>query len=103
MNRHEIAFLAEALDQIARIRTWWLEQRHAAPTLFDEELLATLARLAEAPGTGALYQRRGSKITLRRVLMPRTHYHVYYTVDAVASVVAILAVWHATRGHGPRL
>lgn len=37
----------------------------------------------------------------RRVLMPRTHYHVYYTVDDDARLVRVHAIGHASRGQSP--
>lgn len=39
--------------------------------------------------------------TQRRCLLRRSQFHVYYTVDEVAHVVEIDAVWSAHRGSGP--
>lgn len=36
---------------------------------------------------------------LRRLLMPKTHYYIYWTTQA--EVVEILAVWHTSRGQSP--
>jgi len=38
---------------------------------------------------------------IRRLILPRTRYHVYYRV--AGQVLEILAVWHAVRGSGPGL
>lgn len=40
---------------------------------------------------------------LRRVLLGRTRYHLYYTVSEDATVVEILSLWHTARGKAPRL
>jgi plasmid stabilization system protein ParE len=102
VTRYDVRFLPEAFAQVEQIRAWWVEHRRSAPSLFDDELIAMIQRLAEAPEVGPTYQRRGER-PLRRVLMPRTRYHAYYSVDADAAQVVIWTVWHATRGHGPPL
>jgi len=40
---------------------------------------------------------------MRRILMPRTRYHVYYVVADEERRVLVHAVWHTARGRGPRL
>jgi hypothetical protein len=48
----------------------------------------------------AVRHRRGP---LRRVLLSRVSYHLYYAVDAKSQIVNILALWHTSRGSKPRL
>jgi hypothetical protein len=38
---------------------------------------------------------------VRRVLMRRTRYYLYYR--ATADVLEVLAIWHTARGEGPGL
>ena len=38
---------------------------------------------------------------VRRVLLQRSGYHVYYLVDEPNRSIEILSVWHARRGRGP--
>jgi plasmid stabilization system protein ParE len=38
---------------------------------------------------------------MRRILMPRTRYHVYYTADDGDRLVRVHAVWHLSRGQRP--
>ena len=40
---------------------------------------------------------------VRRILLRRTRYHVYYTCDPESGSAVIRAVWHAARGRTPRL
>jgi plasmid stabilization system protein ParE len=40
---------------------------------------------------------------VRRMLLPRTQYCVYYFIDETARLVTVLAVWHTARGRGPKL
>jgi plasmid stabilization system protein ParE len=40
---------------------------------------------------------------IRRVLLTRIHYHLYYSVSPASLTVEILALWHTRRGSLPRL
>jgi plasmid stabilization system protein ParE len=81
---------------------WWNDNRPKAPGLFLEKLDAGLERLMSTPMAGLRY--RGSGITgMRRLVMPRTRYHVYYTVVEEEALVRIHAIWHSSRGRGPTL
>jgi plasmid stabilization system protein ParE len=89
-----------ALAEAKRKKNWWLSNRPAAPTLFENELKATLDSIAVAPELGTEY--RGSfAVHVRRVLMPKTRNHVYFTVDEGA--VVVLSIWGAQRAKGPKL
>jgi plasmid stabilization system protein ParE len=69
--------------------------------LFDEELQVALDQIRTAPHLGSAYHVvRGQEH--RRLLMPRTHYHVYYRLVA-PDRIRVLAIWSAVRGRGPRL
>lgn len=75
---------------------WWRKHRRATATLFDDELRAAAAGIAEAPGTRrVILEIDGSAI--RRVSLPKTGYHVYYLWDGAGEVL-IVAIWHRRRG-----
>ncbi|MBM4382994.1 MAG: type II toxin-antitoxin system RelE/ParE family toxin [Deltaproteobacteria bacterium] len=38
---------------------------------------------------------------VRRVLLPRAGYFVYYRVDEARRRIEVLAIWHTSRGPGP--
>ena len=59
---------------------WWQRERVSAPDLFVEEFGAALERLAMAPSAGPVYV-GGHRRDLRRLLLPRTRYHVYYLAE----------------------
>ena len=42
-------------------------------------------------------------LSVRRVLLPKTGTHVYYSVDEDADLVTVVAVWGAPKGRGPKL
>jgi plasmid stabilization system protein ParE len=93
---------AQARAQIAAINLWWAENRQAAPTLVAAEFETAIDQLSASPESGRLHS-RSKHMSLRKVLMPRTRYHLYYQVDAANRLVTILAVWHVVRGQGPAL
>lgn len=92
----------EADAHVLHTSAWWRTHRPAAPDLFDEELAGAFTLLGRAPDIGRRYKRRGIP-GLRRLLLPRTRYHVYYLHDSAKATVIVLAVWSAVRGRGPNL
>lgn len=58
--------------------------------------------LAMAPDTGALHPHRRIP-EVRRALLPRTRYHVYYVHDIERDEVVVLALWSALRRRAPPL
>jgi len=100
MKRYRVELSPEALEHAQAIRTWWVENRPAAPDLFVDELGAAIRKLESAPRIGARYEAPGFR-EIRRVLLPRTRYHLYYTVDEDARLVRVHAIWHLSRGNRP--
>lgn len=83
------------------IDDWWRANRGGAARLFRHELAIAVRQLRRAPGSATRYD--ASPIAgLRRLIMGRTRYHVYFGIDDVGEVVNVVAVWHASRGAGPR-
>jgi len=89
-----------ARRELVRVAGWWKANRKIAPYLFVEEFEATLELLAAMPasGTAAPSHRYPG---LRRRILPRTRYFVYYTVDD--DIVIVRSIWHGQRGKRPRL
>ncbi len=91
---------ARALADAKRKNTWWQRNRNAAD-LFEQELDATLERIAVTPALGERVEQRAGGIWVRRWLMPKTGNHVYYAIEA--NEIVVLAVWGAARGRGRKL
>ena len=92
----------QARAQIAAINLWWAENRPAAPTLVAAEFETAIQQLSASPESGRLHD--GSKqVHVRKILMPRSRYHLYREVDPASRLVNILAVWHVSRGQEPAL
>jgi plasmid stabilization system protein ParE len=89
-----------ALAEAKRKKTWWRKNRPAAPDLFEDELNVTLDAILATPALGTDYPSR-FEVKVRRVLMPKTRNHVYFTVKD--DELVILSVWGAQQARGPGL
>lgn len=101
-KRHRIDFSRTATSHVAEINDWWLENRTAAPDLFHDELAATVELLAGTPNIGTAYK-LSREPDVRRIVIGRSRYHVYWRLDAASRTVTIMAVWHSAREKGPPL
>lgn len=91
-----------AKREIARAALWWSKNRHQAPGLFLDELEALERHLRSAPVSGQIYGYRKNRL-IRRWLLEKTEYHVYFSVNTQTQVIMLHSVWGARRGRGPRL
>jgi hypothetical protein len=78
-----------ALAEASRARSWWLANRDKAPDAFDEEL-DQLLELLEADAEHAGLPARGSRV--RRILLERIRYYVYFRISGDGTVVELLAL-----------
>ena len=97
----KLAFTPEAEQQADECDTWWSENR-VARDLFARELASAGTFLCESPNVGAKYITLDG-LPVRRVLLPKTGTHVYYSVDEDADLMTVLAVWGAPKGRGLKL
>lgn len=94
----DVVVMPRALRQITRAATWWDEHRDKAPDAFDADLSSAIAAIAENASTGTIVRR--SPRIVRRILLPRIRYYLYYRL--VDDTVEVIAIWHASR-RAPRL
>jgi plasmid stabilization system protein ParE len=88
--------------QIRAAAQWWTDHRTKAPDAFVDELEAAFALIEELPYAGEAV--RHARVSgLRRVLLGRVRYHLYYRVSEDMVAVEVLALWHTSRGTPPRL
>jgi plasmid stabilization system protein ParE len=95
----KVDFSEEARAQVREIDAWWRKDRPAAPDLFARELGQAVTTLERTPTLGTRYD--GATKSVRRLLLRRSHYHLYF--DEQAEQLFVVAVWSAHRGRGPRL
>ena len=101
-RRWTVLFTATAEEHAHAVAAWWAAERPAAPSLFVDELSRAIDRLSGMPGSGAPFDSH-VLVGVRRVLLPGSRYHLYYTVDSDRQEVLVRAVWHGSRGQLPDL
>jgi plasmid stabilization system protein ParE len=87
-----------AAAEIETARNWWLDNRPAVPTAFDEELERAFDAIRSFPHVGQTVDDADDP-DQRRLFLPRVRYHLYYRVADDA--IEVRALWHASRGSGP--
>ena len=95
MKRYRVELQRRAKRQFFAAQAWWRANRRAARNALREELLEARGLLSFAPLSGQVAEEHGESV--RRMLLPTTRYHLYYTVDEVAAVVRVVLLWHASR------
>ena len=76
--------------EIERIDDWWRTNRPKAPNLFTRELAAAFGMIAALPNAGRAVP-QASVSGVRRILLRRTKFHVYYRFTD--DEVQVLLVW----------
>ncbi len=100
ISRLSIKLERRAREEIETIARWWASNRPAAPTLFLDELEHAYELIHSQPQLGQ--PARASRIKgVRRVVLRRSRYYVYYRIANDESSVVVLSVWHASRGPDP--
>ncbi|MCX5724773.1 MAG: type II toxin-antitoxin system RelE/ParE family toxin [Nitrospirae bacterium] len=97
-----VRIVSSAARAIVEAAEWWVANRTKAPDAFAVELERALQLLASQPSIGS--QARNVRLAgVRRIHLPRVHYHLYYRVISELKTVEILALWHTKRGGSPDL
>ncbi len=97
-----VRIVSSATRAIVEAAEWWVANRTKAPDAFAVKLERALQLLASQPSIGA--QARNVRLAgVRRIHLPRVHYHFYYRVTSESKTVEILALWHTKRGGSPNL
>ena len=97
-----VRFLGRSAADAETIDAWWRRHRPSAPDLFAHELTGALRLLAKAPEIGVPYGPRAS-LGVRRLLLQRARYHLYYAHDQEHDILGVLAIWSCRRGRAPSL
>jgi plasmid stabilization system protein ParE len=81
-----------ASRQVERASSRWQQHRPSAPFLFEQELEEGLRLLFAMPKIGMPYP-TVKRPELRRLLLARTEYRVYYALERGETVIVIHSVW----------
>ncbi|MEO7973302.1 MAG: type II toxin-antitoxin system RelE/ParE family toxin [Thermoanaerobaculia bacterium] len=92
----------QAAIQIQTAPRWWKVNRTKAPAAFFEDLSRTLAILRVQPELGTRVA-NPNLAGVRRVLLERVRYHLYYRVDETGGALEVLSLWHSSRDSKPIL
>jgi plasmid stabilization system protein ParE len=99
VKRLSVVVTESAARSIREASEWWQNNREAAPTALTDDLERALALIAVQPGIGA----RAVNVALpgvRRVLLARIRYHLYYRIATSGNEIQVLAFWHTSRVSG---
>jgi plasmid stabilization system protein ParE len=92
----------DAAQQIREAAQWWHENRRASPELLGDELEQAFRLLTTHPFCGSTVP-EAPKPGVRRLLLRKTQYHIYYLVSKSPEAVVVLAFWSTRRGSVPDL
>ena len=99
---YQIRTLPEAERQARSLADWWRNNRPAVPELVKEELQRAFRMLTQTPHIGTPY-RRTRVSGVRRYLLRKTPYHVYYRINQETEEIIVMSVWSSMRKRGPSL
>jgi plasmid stabilization system protein ParE len=102
VKKARVRLTDDALRDAKAALAWWHDNRPEAPGLVREEFAALLDLLRTAPKIGTPYIHRRIK-GVRRAVLQRSRYHVYYVHDASNDDVVVLAISSTLRGKPPKL
>ena len=91
-----------AARQIREAADWWHSHRVGVAGLLGDELEAAFRLLTFQPLAGTPVP-DATKPGVRRVLLRKTQYHLYYCVDPDGDSVVVLAFWSSRRGSPPEV
>ena len=93
---YRIVYAPIAEAQIEAALLWWERNRRQSPALLAREIEAALDQLEVVPQAGRRVLLRGHP-DARRLLLPRTRYHVYYVIADAERDVRVVYFRHGRR------
>jgi plasmid stabilization system protein ParE len=85
-----------AAREIRAASKWWDENRPAAPDAFRDAIDKAFELICAQPNIGAV----ATNVKLpgvRRILLSKIQYYLYYRVKSRPQVVEVVAIWHTSR------
>ena len=98
--RYRIRVTPSAANQIRDAAAWWYTNRPQAPSAMAEELERAFELVAAQPRIG-VESASAKLVAVRRVLLSRVRYYLYYRVRAQDDALEVLAFRHSSRGAEP--
>jgi len=96
----KVLIAPKAAEQLRDAARWWSQNRPLAPDAIKVDVKAALDLLVLQPHIGSKCL-DASILELRRLLLGRVQYFVYYQVNL--DTLRVLAFWHASRAMAPEI
>jgi plasmid stabilization system protein ParE len=93
-GRYRIQILDRARREIAVDIAWWRLHRSSDPRALRDEIARGCDLLSRNPEAGPAAEDYPG---VRRLLLLRVSYHLYYRVNHAARQIEIVALWHTRR------
>lgn len=85
-----------AAREIRTASEWWDKNRPAAPDAFRDAIQRAFELIRTQPSIGAVAT--NTRLPgVRRILLSRVRYHLYYRVKSRPHEVEVVALWHTSR------
>ena len=98
----KVVLTNRARRRVLVVGRWWRNHRPDAADLFERELEEVIEKLTSGPTFGLVHGIvRGH--TIRRMRLPTSEQHVYYSVNPTTDTVVIHTLWGPRRGRTPKL
>ena len=98
MKQFTTIFAARAVRESNEARAWLAEHRGADRVArLNDEVNEALDRLERFPEMGAPVRSRSSGPSVRRIILDRSGYHLYYRAHLESCLVEVICFWHEKR------
>jgi plasmid stabilization system protein ParE len=95
-QRLPLQITRRAAREIRKASEWWDENRPAAPDAFRDAIEKAFELIRTQPNIGAVAS--NAKIPgVRRILLSRVRYYLYYRLKSKPRAVEVVALWHTSR------
>ena len=98
--KFRVIFGPEAQEHLTEVVRGVKAERRGDLSLLRRELQSAAAMLTELPAAGSPYL-LARQAGVRRLLLRKSRYHLYYRVDREQEKIQILALWHTSRRRPP--
>ena len=95
---YQVKISGRALSEYEIALAWWQVHREKAPDLLKIEFQDAVSLLKEQPTSGLL---ASDNKEVRRILLRKSRYAIYYQCNEPKRQVVILAFWHSNREGSP--
>ncbi len=96
--KYQVKIAEQALQEYEIGVAWWHVHRERTPSLLETEFLEAVGILSVQPEIGVL---SSDNADVRRVLLRKSRYSIYYRVNRLEQQVEILSFWHNSREQPP--